>query len=117
MSKLSTHVLDLVAGRPAAGVRVELFRVEGGAQRRLVETRTNADGRTDSPLLQAPALEAGHYLLRFHVAEHFRGLGHSLPEPPFLDQVDVHFGIADAGTSYHVPLLVTPWSYSTYRGS
>lgn len=117
MGKLSTHVLDLAAGHPAANLRIELFFEEAGAQRRLIETRTNADGRTDEPLLASPAFTAGRYLLRFHVAEYFRMAGHRLAEPPFLDQVDIRFGIADAGISWHVPLLVTPWSYSTYRGS
>jgi 5-hydroxyisourate hydrolase len=117
MSKLSTHVLDLAAGRPANGMAVELLVVEAGGARVLKRLNTNVDGRTAQPLLEGESLVRGRYILRFHVAEYFRAAGHSLPEPPFLDAVDLAFGIADAGSSYHVPLLVTPWSYSTYRGS
>jgi 5-hydroxyisourate hydrolase len=117
MGKLTTHVLDLTTGRPAAGLALELFEVVDGAPNRLCRLLTNADGRCDAPLLAGPGMRAGRYVLRFEVAEFFRARGHSLPDPPFLDQVEIAFGIADAGGSYHVPLLVTPWSYSTYRGS
>lgn len=117
MAKLSTHVLDLSTGRPAAGLRIELHVMERGIPRALLHVRTNADGRTAEPLLEGDRLQRGQYLLRFHVAEYFRSQGLALPDPPFLDEVDLRFGIPDAGSSYHVPLLVTPWSYSTYRGS
>ena len=117
MGKLSTHVLDVSAGLPAAGLSIELFAQEPAGLRPLLRAITTADGRTDAPLLQGAALARGRYVLRFHVAVYFRGRGQALSDPPFLDQVDIAFGIADAGGSYHVPLLVTPWSYSTYRGS
>jgi len=117
MGKLSTHVLDLSAGLPAAGLSIELFAQGPAGLRPILRAITTADGRTDAPLLQGTALARGRYVLRFHVADYFRGRGQALSDPPFLDQVDIAFGIADAGGSYHVPLLVTPWSYSTYRGS
>lgn len=112
---LTTHVLDVARGRPAAGVAIELWRAEV----RLVATSTNADGRTDAPLLAAGALEVGTYELRFAVGPYFAGAepDGSGGQPPFLDVVPVRFGIADATAHHHVPLLVTPWSYSTYRGS
>ncbi len=118
MAHLSTHVLDTMHGCPAAGMRVVLQRLDGD---RLVELRRlqlNADGRNDGgPLLDAAAMASGRYRLLFEVAAYFRGLGVKLPEPAFLDVVTLDFGIADAGARYHVPLLVSPWSYSTYRGS
>lgn len=116
MARLSTHVLDVASGIPAAGIRIVLWR-EGGS-RPLTDVRANADGRTNEPLLQGSALAAGRYRLQFHVAEYFQGR-QALPagDPPFLDVVEVAFGIADASVNYHVPLLVSPWSYSTYRGS
>lgn len=117
MGKLTTHVLDLTTGRPAAHLSLELFAVEERSLRSLRSVSTNADGRCDGPLLDGEELRRGRYLLRFDVAGYFRGQGHSLTDPPFLDQVDLPFGIADAGASHHVPLLVTPWSFSTYRGS
>lgn len=118
MGKLSTHVLDTAAGRPAAGVFVALYRIEPhGEVWRLAEAFTNADGRTDAPLLAGDALEPGTYELRFSVGDYFRERGVELPDPPFIDTVPIRFGIADAGANYHVPLLVSPWAYSTYRGS
>ena len=111
--RLSTHVLDTAHGRPAAGMDVELWR-DGEC---LVATTTNADGRTDAPLLSGSTMEAGAYELRFAVGAYFGALSVALPEPPFLDVVPVRFAIADAGANYHVPLLASPWSYSTYRGS
>lgn len=112
--KLSTHVLDLAAGRPAAGMRIELWRLRGpgGGEQLLRSVATNGDGRTDQPLLAGADMAAGPYELRFHVAEYFRS-----PPEPFLDVVPVRFAISDPSAGYHVPLLVTPWSYSTYRGS
>lgn len=117
MGKLTTHVLDTAAGTPARDMRVELHRVDGGAPALIAATRTNADGRLDAPLLDGADLRAGTYTLTFDVAEYFRGRGSALPDPPFLDRVVLRFGIADPAQHYHVPLLVSPWSYSTYRGS
>lgn len=117
MGRLTTHVLDTHAGRPAAGVRVELYRLDGAGPALLVAHTTNADGRTDHPLLEGSALEPGRYELRFHVGAYFAALGVPLAEPPFLDVVPVAFGIADAAGHYHVPLLASPWAYTTYRGS
>jgi 5-hydroxyisourate hydrolase len=117
MARLSTHVLDTMHGRPAAGMRIELAVLEGGRWTALKTVRTNADGRTDEPLLAGDAMRTGEFRLVFHVAEYFRARGVDLPDPPFLDRVPLRFGIADCGGHYHVPLLCTPWSYSTYRGS
>lgn len=116
MGRLTTHVLDTANGRPGAGMRIDLFAVE--PDRRLVESvETNADGRCDAPLLEGSDFAAGTYELVFAAGAYFRALGAELADPPFLDEVVVRFGIADAGAHYHVPLLVSPWSYSTYRGS
>ena len=117
MGRITTHVLDTANGRPGAGIWVDLFRIEGEARRHLVSVPTNADGRCDRPLLEDAALTAGVYELVFHVAEYFRARGAALPEPAFLGDVVVRFGVADAGAHYHVPLLAAPWGYSTYRGS
>lgn len=117
MGRLSTHVLDTTAGRPAAGMRIDFAAVDGAAVRPLKTISTNADGRTDEPLLAADAMRVGQYELRFHVAAYYRALGVALPDPPFLDIVPIRFAIFDAGAHYHVPLLCSPWSYSTYRGS
>jgi 5-hydroxyisourate hydrolase len=106
--KLSTHVLDLTTGRPAAGMRIELHDVDSGTLLKAVQT--NADGRTDAPLLIGDELQVGEYELRFHVGEFFH-------DKSFLDRVPIRFRIADAAAGYHVPLLCTPWAYSTYRGS
>jgi len=120
MAKLTTHVLNVAAGIPAAGMHVEL-RAAAATSSVLVDlvanAQTNADGRCPTPLLEGAAFRIGRYTLTFHVAAYFRALGHELPEPPFLDQVVIAFGIADPHRDYHVPLLVSPWSYSTYRGS
>ena len=112
-AKLSTHVLDLTTGRPAEGMQIELWR-RGEAPVLLKTVATNHDGRVDAPLLEGAALAADGYELVCHVREYFaaRGLGCS-----FLDEVPIRFIVTDATTSYHVPLLVTPWGYSTYRGS
>jgi len=113
--KLSTHVLDLTTGRPAAGLRIELHRHAPGAAPALLKTVvTNADGRTDSPLLNADEITVGGFELIFDVAAYFVSRGVA---SPFLDRVPIRFAIADATVGYHVPLLVTPWAYSTYRGS
>ena len=111
--KLSTHVLDLTTGRPAAGMRIELWKNDG-KHTMLKAVTTNADGRTDGPLLAGAEMAVGSYELVFFVKDYF--VTH-LEDSPFLDRVPVRFAIADAGAGYHVPLLVTPWAYSTYRGS
>ncbi|HUH87402.1 MAG TPA: hydroxyisourate hydrolase [Pusillimonas sp.] len=117
MGKLSTHVLDTMHGTPAGGVAIELFGLSTGGRIRLIQAHTNADGRCDQPLLQGQALATGRYELVFHVGAYFKGIGVLLPDPSFLDQVTINFGVADPEQNYHVPLVVTPWSYSTYRGS
>ena len=117
MGKLSTHVLDTAHGRPAAGVAITLFRQEAGDRRLLGRFTTNADGRCDSPLLEGALLLPGTYELDFAVGDYFAAAGLVLAVPRFLDIVTVRVGIADAGASHHVPLLVSPYGYSTYRGS
>ena len=115
MGRLTTHVLDTSRGKPAAGVRIELDRIANtGERQRLVNTTTNADGRTDAPLLQGEAFAPGAYELVFAVGAYFRA--HGGAGQGFLDSVPVRFTVTDDG-HYHVPLLVTPWSYATYRGS
>lgn len=111
--KLTTHVLDTAHGRPAAGMRVSLF----AGDREVVATTLNADGRASAPLLEGDAMRAGRYRLVFETADYFRATGATLANPPFLDRVSIDFAIADPQANYHVPLLVSPWSYSTYRGS
>ncbi len=117
MGRLTTHVLDTSAGRPAAGVRVELYRLDGDGRERLVDVRTNDDGRCDAPLLEGDGFRTGEYELCFHAGAYFQTVGVALPEPAFLDTVPIRFGIAEAGQQYHVPLLISPFGYSTYRGS
>jgi 5-hydroxyisourate hydrolase len=118
MGHLSTHVLDTAHGRPAAGMRVTLQRVGSDGAAATVKTVVlNADGRADGPLLAAGEMAVGRWRLLFEVAPYFRACGVALPEPPFLDTVQLDFGIADAAGHYHVPLLASPWSYGTYRGS
>lgn len=115
--RLTTHVLDTAQGRPAAGVSIELWRLDDGERALLSTTRTNADGRTDAPLLEGDSLAVGIYELVFDVGAYFATQPVALAAPPFLEQVPVRFGIADASAHYHVPLLASPWAYSTYRGS
>lgn len=115
--RLTTHVLDTAQGRPAAGVRIELFRWGAGEPLRLVEAVTNDDGRCDGPLLAGPDFAPGRYELLFHVGAYFRTQGIALAEPAFLETVPVRFGIAEGGQHYHVPLLIAPYGYNTYRGS
>jgi 5-hydroxyisourate hydrolase len=117
MAGLTTHVLDTANGRPAAGVAFALYRIENGARHELRRGTTNADGRTGSPLLAADELRRGVYELEFAVGQYFGALGVDLPEPAFLEDVVPRFGIARADEHYRVPLLVSPWSFSTYRGS
>ncbi len=115
--KLTTHVLDTATGRPAAGVRIELFRLSGSSRKQIVDVTTNRDGRCEAPLLSGADMRPGTYELVFHVADYFRAANVVLTEPPFLDQVPIRFGIAEADAHYHVPLLISPYGYSTYRGS
>jgi 2-oxo-4-hydroxy-4-carboxy-5-ureidoimidazoline decarboxylase len=115
--RLSTHVLDTHAGRPAAGIAVELHEFAGQHAYRIATAITNADGRTDQPLIGGRPLPIGRYELRFAVGNHFRSRGIEGGDPPFLDIVPLRFSIAEPEGHYHVPLLCTPWSYSTYRGS
>lgn len=115
MARLSTHVLDTSQGKPAAYLKIELYAT---TPRRLIRTAvTNVDGRTPDPLIQSEALETGVYEIVFFAGDYFRSQHLNLPDPPFLDQVVIRFGIADASGHYHVPLLLSPYGYSTYRGS
>ena len=115
MGRITTHVLDTAAGRPAAGLKVILTRLDG-TPAVVSEAVTNADGRCDKPLLDGAAFAAGRYEIMFHVGDYFRRCGVTLPDPPFLDLVPLRFGVTE-DTHYHVPLLVSPYAYSTYRGS
>ena len=122
MGKLTTHVLDTSRGCPAAGMAVTLYRLPdggdvAGAGQPLKSLTLNHDGRADGPLLEGADFTPGRYRLVFAVAAYFKACGVVLPEPPFLDEVPLDFGIADASLHFHVPLLASPWSYSTYRGS
>ncbi|MEO5697525.1 MAG: hydroxyisourate hydrolase [Burkholderiaceae bacterium] len=118
MGKLTTHVLDTANGCPAAGMRVTLHRLDAAGSPTLLKRVTlNADGRADGPLLEGAEFLAGRYRLVFGLADYFRGRGATLQEPPFLDEVPLDFGLAAFGAHYHVPLLASPWSYATYRGS
>jgi 5-hydroxyisourate hydrolase len=116
-AKLSTHVLDTMHGCPAPGMRIELWSLDGEDRTLVTTAKTNADGRTELPLLAAEEMKAGNYELVFFVGDYFAAKSASLPKIRFLDKVPVRFGIADAGASYHVPLLCSPWAYSTYRGT
>jgi 5-hydroxyisourate hydrolase len=119
MGRLTTHVLDTSSGQPAGGLKVDLFELSGSGPESapIISATTNSDGRLDSPLLEGERFGAGIYEIRFHVADYFRAAGVALPEPPFLDVVPIRFGISDEGAHYHVPLLISPYGYSTYRGS
>jgi 5-hydroxyisourate hydrolase len=114
MGRLTSHVLDTASGKPAAAMQVELLDAAG---RVLKRAHTNRDGRLDAPLLEGADLKKGRYTLRFHAGDYFRAQGTKLSDPPFLDVIDVPFGIADSEVHYHVPLLVSPYSFTTYRGS
>ncbi|MGL4438527.1 MAG: hydroxyisourate hydrolase [Bosea sp. (in: a-proteobacteria)] len=117
MGRLSTHVLDTVNGGPAKGVRITLHRIDGEARTGLKDVLTNADGRTDEPMLIGDTYKPGTYELSFHVGAYFAAHGTAQASPPFLDVVPIRFTIAEADGHYHVPLLCSPWAYSTYRGS
>lgn len=115
--RLTTHVLDTLSGKPGTGIRITFEMPDGEGWRTVKSLTTNADGRTNEPLLAGEAMAVGRYRIVFHVGEYFARLGVPLASPPFLDRVPVEFAVGDARAHYHVPLLVTPWSYSTYRGS
>lgn len=115
--RLTTHVLDTARGSPAAGMVIELVRIEGIDHHLIKTVSTNADGRVDAPLLSGAELGRGVYELRFHAGDYLRSAGGKLPEPAFLDLIPIRFGIADTAAHYHVPLLISAYGYSTYRGS
>src|SRR5215207_8580061 len=115
MGRLTTHVLDTAKGRPAAGLAIDLYRL-GTGEERLASATTNPDGRVDRPLLEGADFVPGIYELRFHAGDYLRG-GATLPRPAFLDIIPIRFGIASTDEHYHVPLLLSPYGYSTYRGS
>ena len=118
LAGLTTHVLDVTRGGPARAMRVELYELAGDDGRNLVAVvETNADGRSDKPLIAPADARVGRFELVFHAGDYFRAEGMRLADPPFLDRVPIRFAIADPGAHYHVPLIVSPWSYSTYRGS
>ncbi len=117
MGKLTTHVLDTANGCPAAGVKISLFRIDEGHHTLIKQSVTNADGRCDTPLLNEDEISSAHWELVFETGAYFQARGTPLTEPAFLDSIPIRFAIADAAAHYHVPLLVSPWSYSTYRGS
>jgi 5-hydroxyisourate hydrolase len=114
---LTTHMLDTASGKPAEGVRIDFSVLDGEAYRFIRTVHTNADGRNAEPLLTEETMKAGQYQLVFHLAAYFTKLGTVLPNPPFLDRAVIQFGISDATSHYHVPLLASPWSFTTYRGS
>jgi 5-hydroxyisourate hydrolase len=117
MGKLTTHVLDSGKGVPGAGIFIQLFSIVDNRRQLLLSTKTNNDGRCDAPLLSDDNFRVGIYELDFHAGDYFVSQGIVVLQPAFVDVVTVRFGIADAGQHYHVPLVVTPWAYSTYRGS
>jgi 5-hydroxyisourate hydrolase len=117
MARLSTHVLDTSRGTPAAGIEVELHLIADGDRGPVMTAITNGDGRTDAPLLTGDRIEPGTYELRFHAGAYFRRIGVPQTDPPFLDVIVIRFGVSDPEGDYHVPLLLSPYGYSTYRGS
>jgi 5-hydroxyisourate hydrolase len=116
MGQLTTHVLDISAGLPAAGMRIEVHELTAASPTLLVSTATGKDGRCAAPLLAGAAFRAGRYAMTFYLAEYFRTRGLALPEPAFIEDALIRIGIAHSEQHYHVPLLVSPWSYSVYRG-
>jgi 5-hydroxyisourate hydrolase len=118
LTGLTTHVLDTAKGTPARGLSIDLFRLEGEARSKVKTVVTNADGRVDGgPILVGENFVAGHYELVFHAGDYLRAAGTQLTEPAFLDVIPIRFGISDVTAHYHVPLLLSPYGYSTYRGS
>ena len=117
MGRLTTHVLDTARGKPAAGVKIVLYRVSDAGRAPIGETVTNADGRSDAPMLQGAEFTIGSYELVFHAGDYLRATGQATGDVLFLDQIPIRFGVPDAGQHYHVPLLISPFAYSTYRGS
>jgi 5-hydroxyisourate hydrolase len=115
--RLTTHVLDTARGKPAAGVKITLYRVSGNSHRKIAETVTNADGRTDAPMLTGKDFTAGSYELVFCAGDYLRATGQAEGDVLFLDEIPIRFGVPDAAQHYHVPLLISPFAYSTYRGS
>lgn len=115
--RLTTHVLDTARGVPGGGIAFVLHRLEGEGRVQVACGRTNANGRTDAPLLEGEAMRRGRYELVFLAGEYFRAHGMALSDPPFLDEIVLRFAVADEAAHYHVPLLASPWSYATYRGS
>ena len=114
---LTTHVLDTASGLPAAGMKIVLYRIDGSDRTELVQVTTNSDGRTDNPILPQDTFRTGTYELEFFAGDYLRAQGGDQPEPLFLDVIPIRFGMSDATAHYHVPLLLSPFSYSTYRGS
>tara|TARA_R110002020_G_scaffold196178_1_gene397113 strand:+ start:2526 stop:2882 length:357 start_codon:yes stop_codon:yes gene_type:complete len=118
MTGLTTHVLDTARGLPAEGLAIDLYRLSGETREKVKSVSTNADGRVDGgPMLAGETFKVGDYELVFHAGDYLRRTGQTLPEPPFLDIIPIRFGIADTTAHYHVPLLLSPFGYSTYRGS
>ncbi len=117
MGKLTTHILDTASGKPGSNIQIELYFLKDDSWEKIKSTRSNNDGRCDAPLLEGEALQVGCYELVFHAGDYFEKQGLNLPETKFLDEVVLRFGVSDASEHYHVPLLVSPYSYSTYRGS
>tara|TARA_R110002126_G_scaffold25553_18_gene87333 strand:- start:2780 stop:3301 length:522 start_codon:yes stop_codon:yes gene_type:complete len=117
MGRLTTHILDTASGLPAVEVRIDLYAVHSDGEEKIASAVTNGDGRCDAPVLENDAFVPGIYELRFHIGDYFRGRGEGLPSPAFFDIVPIRFGIASVGDHYHVPLLISPYGYSTYRGS
>lgn len=115
--RLTTHVLDTALGKPAAGLKIDLYWIENEERQHIVSRVTNDDGRVDSPLVEGVGFMAGTYELVFHAGDYLRASGASVTEPAFLDRIPLRFGVADPSTHYHVPLLLSAYSYSTYRGS
>ncbi len=114
---VTTHVLDMMMGKSGQGMRIDLSVLEGDRYRLIKTFTTNENGRTDEPMLSGNAIAVGRYEMMFYIADYYKKLGVQLPDPPFFDKVPVRFAIFDASQSYHVPLICTPWTYSTYRGS
>lgn len=117
MGRLTTHVLDTALGSPGQGIRIEVFRLDAGERTSIGEVVTNDDGRCDAPILEGDAFSVGEYELVFHAGDYLRRRGVAADEPRFLDVIPLRFGVADASQHYHVPLLLSPYGYSTYRGS